>query len=309
MPFQALPLEFSAISIALAGAFAYGSGDFMGGRASTRLSPSGAVALAQVTAMLVALHLHAGGSGAPVGVPVIVAGVFGGVCYAVGLTFLYRGIAFGRIGVVAPVCGVVGILVPLAGDVALSRHIGAMQLLGIAVCGLAIVLLAGTPERRDGRRSELSSFRIGLISGMGYGTADLMLGMMSPQEATGGLMVARSVAALIAVSIVAGALLLARAARAEPGGQVPGPVAGRARLLPTAAALSLAMLAGAFDSIGHMSYVHVATQGSMAVASALIALFPAVAVLLAVILLRERITAVQCLGLLASGAGVVGISL
>ena len=62
----------------------------------------------------------------------------------------------------------------------------------------------------------------------------------------------------------------------------------------------LAATAGVFDAMGQMSYVHAATRGSMAVAASLVALFPAVVVVLAVVVLREQVVLRQYLGLAAS---------
>lgn len=321
MLFSTLPFELSAIAVALMGALAYGSGDFMGGRAAVRLSPSGAVALAQTAAMVVAAQVFVAGAGNFAANAVLLPGLIGGMAYALGLLFLYQGIALGRIGVVAPVCGIVGILVPMLGDFALSRHISATQFQGIGICALAIVLLAGTPERPAIGADRWFSLRTGFLSGMGYGTADLCLGMMAPEDGAATLLVARAVAASIAVALLLRAFALAGGFGPATASATAGAAAVKRRppvalawlkpprlmiMLPAAA---LAVVAGILDAIGHMSYVHVATQGSMAVASALVALFPAVVVVLAVVILRERILGLQYLGLAASVGGVAMLSL
>lgn len=320
MLFSTLPFELSAVAIALIGAVAYGSADFMGGRAAVRLSPSGAVALAQTAAMVVAAQVFVAGTGDFTASAVLLPGLVGGMAYALGLLFLYQGIAHGRIGVVAPVCGIVGILVPMLGDLALSRHISPTQFQGIGICGLAIVLLAGTPERAEVGTDRWFSFRTGFMSGMGYGTADLCLGMMAPEDGAAALLVARAVAAMIAVAlllrafVVAGGFgpgpgIAARMATGSPGQPIALAWLKPPHLMAMLPAAALAIVAGIFDALGHMSYVHVATQGSMAVASALVALFPAVVVILAVVVLRERILGVQYAGLAASVGGVAILSL
>jgi drug/metabolite transporter (DMT)-like permease len=315
MPSTYLSLELSVVTVALLGAVAYGSGDFMGGRAALRLSPSGAVAIAQCVAMLVTIQVFLEGGARVPGIGVVSVSVVGGVAYAAGLLFLYQGIAHGRVGVVAPVCGVVGILVPLSGDITLERHIGAAQFAGIAVCACAIVLLSGTPEPARSGLPRHYSLRLGVLSGMGYGTADLCLGILKPQDGDGGLMIARTVAAGIAIGLLVRAFLRERTvARSDTPPEAAVAVQRLAwvrrphwmAMLPAAA---LAGVAGVFDSLGHMSYVHVATQGSMAVASALVALFPAVVVVLAVVILRERIVGLQYAGLAASAAGVLVMSM
>lgn len=301
-----LSLEVPVAAVALIGAIAYGGGDFMGGRAAAKLSPPGAIALAQCTAMLVAVQAFSNSQllAAPMGV--LGVGIAGGTAYAAGLLRLYQGVAFGRIAIVAPVCGVVGILVPLAGDLALAREIGSLQFVGIGFCAVAISLLAGTPEPSLRVSSGRSSFRLGVESGLGYGVADLCLGTVAPSDGPAALSVARCMAALIAIVLLLTALWprnaitqRSSAALTSAGNCVSG------ILLPG----TLAIAAGALDALGHMSYIHVATQGSMAVASAVVALFPAVVVLLAVLILREPVTALQWTGLATSLAGIMLIFL
>jgi len=308
-------LPLGAVSAALLGAVAYGTGDFFGGRAALRLSASGAVAVAQTVAVLFMLQqfqsegatLPAGGDWYP--------SLLGGVAYAFGLLLLYQGLAFGRIGIVAPLSGLVGIVIPLLGDVVLERAVSQSQLFGIGLCAAAAVLIAWQPPAQDDSGPAAWSVRVGVLSGFGYGTADLCLGMMTSETATGALLVTRSVAAVIAVSVVI--LLVAPgrtvrlAAMAEPSAALPaGSLAG---WWPWRRAVQrgclLAAVAGVLDTIGHIGYVHAAVQGSMGVAAAIVALSPAIAVLLAVIVLKERISRLQTLGFTLGIAAIWVVSL
>jgi drug/metabolite transporter (DMT)-like permease len=263
--------------------------------------------------MVVAVQTFLAGPSGMGGDYIAASGSGAGVAYAIGLMFLYQGIALGRVAVVVPVCGVVGILVPLLGDLFLDRPISATQFLGIAVCAFAIVLLSRTTDAPSFGHSRHFSFRTGFISGMGYGTADLILGILAPEDSAASFMVARSVAALIAISMIFLSILRAGAMGAGSGGQsnVAGGLAWvqRPHLASMAPFIALGMIAGCLDTVGHMSYVHVATQGgSMAVAAALVALFPAVVVALAVVFLRERIFPGQYMGLAASLLGILTLS-
>ena len=316
--FSLLPFEVSLVSVALIGALAYGCGDFLGGRASLRLSPAGAVALAQCAAMMMALKafLYDGSSWPEA--DVIGPGMLGGVAYATGLLFLYQGLAHGKIGIVALVCGVFSILVPLIGDFVLGRHIEPTQMAGIAVCALAIVLLASTPETTVSGLPSHFSFRLGVMSGLGYGVADVCLGMMAVEDGTAALLVVRSIAALIAVGLLllaivrTGGLLAVNTDRNTNNGRVPTPMSlawvRPPRLVVMLPPAMVAATAGILDSMGQMSYVHAATQGSMAVAASLVALFPAVVVVLAVIVLREQVVLKQYLGLVAGVSGAFMMS-
>jgi drug/metabolite transporter (DMT)-like permease len=312
--FSLLPFEISMMSVALIGALSYGCGDFLGGRASLRLSPAGAVALAQCAATIMALKVFRYGVPNWPGVDVIGSGLLGGVAYAAGLLFLYQGLAHGRIGIVAPVCGVFSILVPLIGDLVLERHIQPNQLAGIAICTIAIVLLASTPEAPVVGLPSHFSFRLGVMSGVGYGVADVCLGTMAPEDGAAGLLVARSVAALIAIGMLLLAIIRSGGFGAGETDRVQvstPPSLAWVRPPRFVAMLPPAMLAataGVLDAMGQMSYVHAATRGSMAVAASLVALFPAVVVVLAVVVLREQVVLKQYLGLAASVVGALVMS-
>ena len=230
------------------------------------------------------------------------------------MLFLYQGLAIGRIGVVAPVCGVFSILVPLSGDLGLGRHIEPIQFVGIAICAMAVVLLATTPEVTVAGLPSRFSFRVGVMSGIGYGVADVCLGMMAMEDGASALLVVRSIAALIALSLLL--LAIVRAGRFWATNtdivQVSTPLSlawvRPPRLVVMLPSVVLAASAGIFDAMGQMSYVHAATRGSMAVAASLVALFPAVVVVLAVVVLREKVVFKQYLGLAAGACGVLIIS-
>ena len=313
MEFTGLFFGISTIVVALIGAFAYGCGDFMGGRAAVRLSPSGAVALAQCAGVAVSVQAFLNGDGGFPSAHAVGAGLLGGTAYLIGVTTLYRGIAFGRIGIVAPVSGLVGIVLPLAGDLVLRRHIGGAQFGGILICCLAFVLLSTTRDPPEPGIAPHFSLRLGALSGLGFGAADLCVGMMVPEEAPAAVMVARMVGALIALNLLGMAILRTGALRyyAASSGQPSGALAAGLRLgdlWGMAPAAMLAVVAGSFDAVGHISYAHVATSGSMAVASALVALYPAVPVILAAVVLKERMFRSQYVGLAASAVGVAVIA-
>jgi drug/metabolite transporter (DMT)-like permease len=74
------------------------------------------------------------------------------------------------------------------------------------------------------------------------------------------------------------------------------------------ASIVLASAAGLLDALGHAGYAHAATRGSMGVAAALVAIFPAVTILLAATVLRERITLGQFVGFGFGAGGILLIS-
>jgi len=310
-------LDQAATWAAVLGAFAYGSGDFLGGCASRRLTTFQTVAIAQiVAAAFMAQNVALSGARLPTD-QLAWTSLLAGLAYVIGIYSLYDGLARGRIAIVASICGLLSILIPLAGDVALSRGITGNQMAGMVFCVAAALLVITAGKAGEGTSSIGWSVRAGITGGIGFGVSDLCLGSMSPEMAAGALFVTRGVAAAIALAValtVSLRLLACIAAQAPAPQALPlagGPVAWPRSIVAApglAAGIGLAMTAGLLDTLGHVGYLHAATRGSMAVASALVAVFPGVTVLLATILLRERITRGQLCGLAFGAGGIVLIS-
>ena len=314
--------EHTATWAAVLGAIAYGTGDFLGGCASRRLTTFSVVAIAQGVAVAFLLQNYAFAQRAlPAGASGWMS-VTAGIAYAIGVISMYEGLAHGRIAVVASICALLSILVPLAGDLALGRNISRNEFIGMVLCAAATLLVVRAAGFSD-RRSIGWSVRVGATAGIAFGAGDIGLGAMPPELAPGAMLIARCVAATIAVALALGpALLLSSKAAA---GSLPAPPAALTvamdvsaptrtprQFIPLSAGLmisiALSVGAGLLDTLGHVGYVHAATRGSMGVAAALVAIFPAVTVLLAATLLRERITRAQIVGFGLGAGGIVFIA-
>ena len=315
--------ENAATWAAVLGAVAYGSGDFLGGRASRRLTTFSAVAIAQAVAVAFMLQGYALAQGPlPVGAQGWVS-VAAGIAYAIAVISIYEGLGHGRIAVVASICGLLSIVVPLAGDLVLGRSISRNEMVGMVLCAAAAAVIVGASRASGDRGSIGWSVRVGVTSGIAFGIADLGLGTMPPELAPGALFMTRCVAATIAVVLALGlagrfssksvapsvfAPVAALTAVAELPG-APGTLAQPISPSPgLATSVALAVTAGLLDTLGHVGYLHAATRGSMGVAAALVAIFPAVTVLLAAVVLRERITRPQLVGFGLGAAGIIFIS-
>jgi len=315
--------EHAATWAAVLGAIAYGSGDFLGGCASRRLAAFSAVAIAQAVAVAFMLQNFALAQGPlPMGAQGWVS-VAAGVAYAVGVISIYEGLGHGRIAIVASICGLLSIVVPLFGDFVLGRSISRNEMVGIVLCAAAAVLIVGASSAPGGRGSIGWSVRVGVTSGIGFGVADLGLGTMPPDLAAGALFMTRCVAATIAVVLALGLAGRISSRTTPPSASAPAAAltaaagASGSTGTPThsihaspglVTSVALAVTAGLLDVLGHVGYVHAATRGSMGVAAALVAIFPGVTVLLAAIVLRERITQAQLVGFGLGACAIIFIS-
>ena len=315
--------EHAATWAAVLGAVAYGSGDFLGGCASRRLATFSAVAIAQAVAVTFMLQNYALAQGPlPAGAQAWVS-MAAGIAYAIGVISIYEGLGHGRIAIVASLCGLLSIVVPLAGDLVLSRSISRNEMVGMVLCAAAAVLIVGASKACGDRGSIGWSVRVGVTSGIGFGVADLGLGSMPPELAPGALFMTRCVAAAIAVVLALGlagrissksaapgvfAPAAALAAVAQVSGSTGTPTQSIPGLYGLTIGVALSVTAGLLDMLGHMGYVHAATRGSMGVAAALVAIFPGVTVLLAALVLQERITRSQLFGFGLGTGGIIFIS-
>jgi drug/metabolite transporter (DMT)-like permease len=222
--------------------------------------------------------------------------------------FLYQGMAHGRVSVVAPVAGIVGIGVPVIADFSFIQMASPVHCAGIALAVVAILLFSQSSPEDEDRSKTRYSIRAGFISGMGYGLADLFLGLMTTDTAEGGLAVARMTGATLAIGLLL-ALWFAAWFREPLRMSAAASPSKDSTWLPSWDAnvrlgLLLCALAGFLDCLGQLGYVLSATQGQISVAAALVAMYPAVAVGLAVWLLKERIGPTQWSGLAATFSGI-----
>lgn len=306
--------EVGILSASLLGAAAFGTGDMLGACASRRLSTANVVAISQVAAMVTLCMFAVEPRVAGLGAGEILLALVGGIAHATALLLLYVGLSRGQVGVVAPLCAISSILVPLIGDLAFGRHVATTQFAGIGLCVVAAAVITGSVKRTANSGPIGWSARLGLLSGLAYGASDMMLASIPSSETGAVVLVARCASVALAFALV----MVATQKSTSGMGQLPtsgGPILFAS---PTPGGFSitmhsgiwcagavLAVAAGTADVMGQVAYVHAASRGSMGVASAITALFPAVTVMLAVIFFGERITRAQVLGYAVATAGVL----
>ena len=150
----------------------FGSGDFLGGIASRRASTLVVLATAQICALAGAC-LVAGVAGGDPGPDDLLLGAAAGLVNVTALGCLFRGLAIGRIGQVAPIAAVIGATIPVAWGLLTGERPGPVALLGVALAVVAGALIAREREEEtdhDDRRALL--FAIG--AGAGFGTSFIL---------------------------------------------------------------------------------------------------------------------------------------
>jgi drug/metabolite transporter (DMT)-like permease len=287
------------IMFALAAAVLYGSADFLGGAASRHSRALSVAALSVPVGALVMLAaaVVSGGPAPTAGLGwAVAAGVFG----AIGLMVFYAGLAAGPMSVVAPVSALVSTVLPVGVAVASGEHLGLLVYVGAAVCLMATVLVSlerGTPARAPagsrflGDHPALRGLVYGTVCGAMFGIFFVCLRNAGSSGVFWPVCTARmaNAAVVIAVAVLA---------RARPVGREAG-----------SRVLAAAIGSGVLDASANLCYVLATRAGLFGIAAVLTSLYPGITVLLARVVLGERMQAVQRLGLLLAGVGVVLVTL
>lgn len=273
------------VLLALVAAAFYGLSDFLGGVASRRTSVWPVGLLACVGATLGAVAIAAFNDGDPTGTDVAWA-LFAGTGSGAGTAFLYRGLASGRMGVVAPVSAVGAVLVPLlAGVVGGERP----ALLGWSGIALALPGIWYVSREDTGRPIEGSSGLLdGVVAGIGFGVLFAALGQV-PEEAGYWPLVGTQSVSILTLTLAA--LLLG----GDPRPRVRADLWG--------------LVAGLLASLAVLFFLLATSHGLLSIAAVITSLYPAFTVLLAVAVLREHIHRSQALGLALCAAAVTLISI
>ena len=253
--------------LALAAALCWGAGDFLGGVASRRLAVltvlvvSQAIGLAGV--LLWVLVAHDPVPGLSELIPAALAGVAG----LVGLGALYRGLAIGAMGIVAPISAA-SPLVPLAVDTTRGVVPGEVQWLGVALVLAGIIALALEPT---GEGRVASGVGLALVAALGFGLFFVGLDAGADESAPWAVVAARTAS----VSIAAATALLVT----------------RTSLRPPRTLLPLLVAVGVFDTGANVLVAFASTKEAAGLVAVLGALYPLVTVVLARVVLGERLSA------------------
>lgn len=311
--------------LALAGALVYGSADFLGGLAARKFRAILVTAIA-ATAGLVVLGAVLPIIGGQWLVADIWWGALSGITGAIAIGLLYACLAIGPMSVLSPVTAVVSAIAPMLwGIIVGGERLSTVGSIGLVVALVAIVLVAFLPGERVARPS-MKGLAMATGSGLAIGAFLIIIDQTSAASGIVPLLMNRGVNALItgsiALALVVGAIRRGQNAAAALEVSVAGVAAtpsGHAdleqhpavRTLTRRSAFILAVACGVVDSAANvLLLLALRSGGDLSIVAALTALYPAGTVLLAAVVLRERIAALQWLGLalalLAGGMLAVG---
>jgi drug/metabolite transporter (DMT)-like permease len=277
--------------LALAGALVYGSGDFLGGLAARRLPSIVATSVAAASGLVILVVAYPFLGGAWLSADVwwgVLSGVFG----VIALVLLYACLAIGPMSILSPLTAVVSAIAPMIWGLTLNgEKLSPAGYLGLGIALVAVVLVGFVPDQKAVRPS-VRGIVMAIGAGLAIGAFIIVMDRTSTASGIVPLLANRTTNAALSAVLILGFALFARRR-------------GR-RLLASATRTAWwwAIGCGVLDASANVLMLVALRLGDLSVVSALIALYPAGTILLASIVLRERVAVVQWIGLaLALTAG------
>ena len=266
--------------LALGGALSWGAGDFLAGMAARRIAVFTVLALSQAIGLVgVALWVVLASDPFP-GVVELLPAALAGLAAAIGLAALYRGLAVGAMGIVAPISAASPV-VPLSVDAARGVVPGALQWLGVALVLTGIVTLSREPG--GGGQRIAAGAGLAIVAALGFGLFFVGLDAGADESAPWAVVTARSASVTFAV---AAAVFVTRTSLRPPRALLPALVA-----------------IGVFDTSANVLVAYATTKGATGIVAVLSSLYPVVTVVLARLVVGEQLSISRRVGGVVALAG------
>jgi uncharacterized membrane protein len=276
-----------AYLLALFSALSYGGADFLGGLTTRRATAIAVVLISQGGGLALLLLLLAVMPPATVSTSDLLWGAAAGVASGVGVSLLYHALAIGTMSVVSPTTAVTAVSVPVLVSILLGERPAALAISGIALGVVSIVMVSkGTspheanPHETNPSSTHARRLPVGMVHALAAGTAfGIVFLALARAGHEGGIW------PLIAMNAAAVTLFALVTLTRRVSLRVPGTVLG------------LALIGGVFDMLAHALYMFATRGGPLTSVVTLASLYPASTVLLARLILRERLSRWQFAGI------------
>ena len=274
-----------AVVLALGASISWGLADFFGGLKSRTLGAIPVMLVGQLAGTAVVLVTVTARADGPGGAEVLLAAP-AAVAGTLGLFAFYRGMAVGAISIVAPIAGVSAVIPVLIG-LARGERPTALQGLGIALALAGVALASREPGGSGRGRRVAAGVGLALLAAIGFGSYFPVMHAAAQADAIWAVAIFR----LTATTLVALATLATWPALPTRKGDI-----------------AVAAAIGVLDMGGNLLFALAASRGLVSVVSVLASLYPVVTVVLARLVLGERVGALQQAGAAAALTGVALIA-
>ena len=293
LPSTAAASPLLSVGLGLVAATTWGGSDYAGGIGTRRWPALLVVASGHlVTLGVLLLVCFAGGLPVPPRTEFLEAAL-GGLEGSLALALFYRALAMGAMGLTAALTGLLTALVPVLYGLWSEGFPAPLAIVGLMLGVVAIWLIAHSPRLDKTRHGTPPlALILGALSGVGFGVQLILFKLAS----SGGVLWALTSARIGGVFAL-GALLLFAWPRNQLGGRIGKGFWG------------VGIIAGVLDTVGNLGYTVAAHTGRLDLAAIISSLYPGFTILLAAMLLRERPSRRQTVGMAVALASVVLLSL
>jgi drug/metabolite transporter (DMT)-like permease len=270
-----MPIHLEVAALSLLAATVWGAGDFSGGIAARKADVFGVVLFAHATGLAamiaLALLLHE----PPLSRHEFLFSAAAGLSNGIALVSLYRALAVGKMGVTAPVAAVLTAVLPVLFTVHRDGWPKPIQAAGFVLAFIAIWLIA----KPEGDQGTPRGVGLAVLAGLGFSGFLVLIRYAGSNSVFSPLAVARSASLLMVIGLV---------------------LARRGPWKPQRGTIPIACSAGFLDAFGTTFFLLAAQRGRLDVAAVLSSLYPASTVILARLLLKERLSPLQQAGMLSA---------
>ena len=268
--------EILAVTYGLASASFWGTSDFSGGFVTKTNSVFGVLLVANISG-IVLLTICALWVGSPVPDRAsIILGALAGIGGLIGLAAFYKGLASEHMGMVASLAAVISAALPVLFGMLMEGFPSNRQIAGFAVAFAALWYLSVSEKSHTIRWRQLS---LPVTAGIGFGIAFILIDQAVEQSVLWPLLASKMMG-----TVVLGTLLLIF----------------RIGTMPQKQKYPLVCLTGFFDAAGTAFYASAAQVGRLDISVVLASMHPAITALLAWVILRERLSRRQWIGVIAA---------
>jgi drug/metabolite transporter (DMT)-like permease len=277
-----------SVIFGIASALSWGSGDFAGGLSSRKVGAYRAVFYADFFGLLILVIASSVYRESFPSSTVLIYSFVGGALGSVGLIILYYSLTVGQMSVAAPVSALFAALLPVIVGSITEGLPAPIQFVGFAVALAAVWLIS---QSDDGFHvSRLSDLRYPILAGVGFGCYFIFIhsAVADPDSLLWPMIIMRVAGTLLLFFIVL--------ARREPFAVPSG-------------AWGVVLVNAILDLAGNFFYILASKAGRLDIAAVLSSLYPGATAVLALLILKERITRIQAIGILAALIAVVLVAL
>lgn len=272
----------------LGAALSWGTGDFAGGIASRKVGPYRAVFVTETLSFLLILLILPFKAEAFPAIHTILWSVGSGIFSTFGLLSLFIAMQHGRISIAAPISAVLAAIVPVVAGIFIDGFPRGILIIAFALALVAVTLISKEKETADSVPISKKLITFALLSGTSFGVYFVMMNRAGQNAIIAPMLIGRFAAMLVTGSYL---LFGRKSFHIEAGNWFP------------------LFLSALFGTGGNAFYILAGQSGRLDITAVLSSLYPGMTVILAWLILKERLQFSQWVGILLALVAIALITL